>query len=344
MGVIGLEEVSKLVAKGKAVVVDNSILKTPATCHTLAYVQHAMHVRARSLALPLKMGSAAHEALAHWLKNGRDEQAMKGALSVFDQTYGPVWKEAQKWAKENGETADARMEWARCGSILRQWMQAREGEKFAFSVFKEKTERCLVAPFGMKLKDGREVLYSARLDAQVRKQESALKWSMDHKTTTSASVWWIGKQKVSSQFSGQVWVSREADDEVVGVVINAIEFPRPHTSDNKCPIHKVGYQECTVRHAGGTYVFATRTDPELQAWKFTARKRVREMERLWERAKEEGWSGLGKVQMQGRFNEGCTFCDQKGWCDAGRPTGSGALKATFESYEWNPVQEQEGLE
>jgi len=65
---------------------------------------------------------------------------------------------------------------------------------------------------------------------------------------------------------------------------------------------------------------------------------------LWERAKEEGWSGLGKVQMQGRFNEGCTFCDQKGWCDAGRPTGSGALKATIESYEWNPVQEQEGLE
>jgi hypothetical protein len=48
--------------------------------------------------------------------------------------------------------------------------------------------------------------------------------------------------------------------------------------------------------------------------------------------------------MQGRFNEGCTFCDMKQWCDAGRPTGSGALKATFEGYEWNPIQEQEGLE
>jgi hypothetical protein len=275
--IVDLEEVSKLVGDGKAVVVDNSILKTPATCHTLAYAQHAMHVRARSLALPLKMGSAAHEALAHWLKNGRTEQAMKGALSVFEQAYGPVWQAAQKEAKDNGDAADLRMECSRCMKILGQWLQAREGEKFAFKVFVSKTERCLVAPLGMTLKDGREVFYSARLDAQVRKEESASKWSMDHKTTTSATPWWVGKQKVSSQFSGQVWVSREAEDEVVGVVVNAIEFPRPHTSEKKCPIHKVEYQECSVRHAGGTYVFATRTDPELQAWKYTAARKVREM-------------------------------------------------------------------
>ena len=337
-------EVQKLVEKGKAVVVDNSILKTLANCHTLAFVEHAMHVRPRSLSLPLHMGSCAHEALATWLVNDRTEAAFKAGMSVFEQTYLPIWKEAVKVCTDNGDSIDYRMQYQRCAAILAQWMTAREGDKFAFKVFKDKTERVLVAPMGLSLKDGREVYYSARLDAQVRKADSGAKWSMDHKTTTSASVWWVGKQKVASQFSGQIWLGREAGEEMVGVVVNAIEFPKPHTSENKCPVHKLPYIECSVRHAGGTYVYATRTDPELQAWHFTAKKKVREMERLWKLAKEKGWDALSKVQMQGRFNEGCTFCAEKTWCDAGRPVNAGVLKATFETYEWNPIKEVESYE
>lgn len=342
--IVEIAEVQHLVATGKAVVVDNSILKTPATCHTLAFVQHAMHHRARSLGLPLKMGSSAHEALATWIKNGRGEKAFAAAMSVFEQSYQPIWKAAVKQAKADGGVADSRMDYTRCAAILAQWLLARQEEKWGFKAFPDRTERCLVAPFGMTLKDGREVYYSARLDAQVRKTESGIKWSMDHKTTTSASVWWVGKQKVSSQFSGQVWVSREAEEEVAGVVVNAIEFPKPHTSDNKCPLHKLPYVECTVRHAGGTYIFATRTEAEIASWLFTAKKKVREMEKLWGLAQEKGWDGLSKVQMQGRFNEGCTFCDQKVWCDAGRPVNTGVLKATFEGYQWDPIAEVEGLD
>lgn len=338
--VMSVGDALALVAAGKAVVYDNSILRTTAECPTKAFVEHAMHKRPRGLALPLENGSAAHSALAYWLEHGMTEDATATAMEMFKDTYLPVWVQA-KQADEQLADND-RMNFTRCALILEQWMLNRcttSTQPFPFVPIEGKTERALVARLGMTLKDGREVLYSAKLDAQVRKQDSGVRWSMDHKTCKGASEWWVGKQKVASQFTGQIWVCAAAGETIGGVLVNAIEYPAPHKSEHKCPIHKVSYQECSVRHAGGTYVYVTRHPAEMAAWLFTVQRRVREMERLHRIAEDQGWDGLASVEMRGRFNECCTFCELKQWCDNGRPTGKEQIKAGFEDYDWNPLEE-----
>src|SRR5215468_11291853 len=83
-----------LVGKGKAVVYDNSILKTTAECPTKAFVEHAMHRRPRELALPLENGKAAHAAIAWWLDRGMTETVAAEAMELFTQLYLPRWLEA----------------------------------------------------------------------------------------------------------------------------------------------------------------------------------------------------------------------------------------------------------
>jgi hypothetical protein len=344
-GVLEAGEAVALVKAGKAVVFDYSILRTTAECPTKAFVLHGMHRRPRGLTLALTNGTAVHAAVAWWLQHGLTLKAAEKGLQIFTDIYAPAWKAAK--AQDEQLADNDRLSFQRCLDILAQWLVQRSGEaggSFPFVAMAHKVERSLVARLGMSLKDGREVLYSARLDAQVRKGDSGVKWSMDHKTCKGAVEWWVGKQKVSAQFSGQKWVCEQAGDPVAGVIVNAIEFPTPHKSERKCPIHKVAYLECSVKHAGGTYVYVTRNPAEMDAWLVTVKKRVREMERLGRIADDEGWGGLTQVEMRGRFNECCTFCECKQWCDNGRPTGEANVKAEFEEYWWDPIadQDQEG--
>ena len=55
---------------------------------------------------------------------------------------------------------------------------------------------------------------------------------------------------------------------------------------------------------------------------------------LVERAEAEGLEGVVNVSMQGRFNEGCTFCAFKDFCRLGRPTRK--PKAFFVEDKWDP--------
>ena len=86
-----------------------------------------------------------------------------------------------------------------------------------------------------------------------------------------ASDWWVEKQKVSSQFSGQLWIAAQLGEPLAGVVLNVIEIPEPHKSDRKCAEHKVSYQECSVRHAGNHLVYVTRAPVEMASWEMSAR-------------------------------------------------------------------------
>jgi len=124
-----------------------------------------------------------------------------------------------------------------------------------------------------------------------------------------------------------------------GVVLNVIEVPEPHRSVNKCRDHGVSYQECSIRHAGSTFIYVTRSEAELEAWVFSAKKLIRKYDRLLARAEEMGVAGVVGVPMEGRFNEGCTFCSMKEWCRLGRNVRKPAVRATFVSDVWDPLKE-----
>jgi hypothetical protein len=317
-------------------VVDNSILAATAKCDTYAYSRYALGLSTRQESLAMAAGSAIHLGLAAWLGGASRADAVSVVATDYESA---VSRHLRLTERDRLSADDRRFEPAWIEAIFEQWLERFEGTAFPFKVIEiGSTERPVSADFEMDTRRGRGVTYVARLDAVVRRWTAGGRWSMDHKTTRKATDWWIEGQKISSQFSGQLWLGRTLGRPFEGVILNVIEIPEPHTSEGTCKVHKVSYQECSIRHAGGTFVYVQRSEPEMQAWLKSARRLVQRYEQLFDRAADSGIEGVKDVSMQGRFNGSCTFCEFREWCRLGRPTSASAVRATFLADPWDPLR------
>jgi hypothetical protein len=318
-------------------VVDNSILAATAKCETYAYTRYGLGLNTRAESLALRAGSAIHLGLADWMGGG----SVKHAVEVMAVDYErAVSRHLQKIERDQLGADDRRFEPQWVEAIFQQWLDRQTDAGFPFKVIEARSaERPISHDFGMRAVVTRlPVLYVARLDAIVRRWEAGGRWSMDHKSTRKASEWWVEKEKISSQFSGQLWLGKARGEDFQGVVLNVIEVPEPHHSDRKCPQHKVSYQECSVRHAGGTFVYVQRSEAEMVAWEMSARRLVNRYDRLRAKAIAEGITGVESVSMQGRFNGNCVFCEFREWCRLGRNTSKAAVRTTFIDEPWDPLK------
>lgn len=324
------------VVSSDTLVVDNSILSATAKCSTYAYVRYALGLNVRGEALPLEAGQAIHIGMEQWLGGASIKDAVRAVATHYEAAVEGYLRSIEE---DNLPGKDARFDPERVVAIFHQHLQALDG-RFPFKVIKSGLEEPISAIFSADVR--REVRYVARRDALVRKWDAGGKWSMDHKTTKRITEWWSDKQKVSSQWSGQVWIGRQlGEDEIEGVIIHAIELPDPHTSDRNCREHSVPYTECSIRHATYDYIYVTRSPAEMAAWELSARGLIKKYDYLTDRAARHGINGVSEVPMEGRFNEGCVFCSMKEWCRLGRPTGERQVGATFRSEVWNPLAGKE---
>jgi hypothetical protein len=323
---------AKKVQKADELVVDNSILSATAKCHTYAYVRYALGLNVKGEALALEAGNAIHLGMELWMKGG----SAKAATAAMAEQYEEV-VERYLQAAELDQLPEKEKRFApeRVVGIFYAHLMKLE-ERFPFKVIKAAIEGPVSAPFPSTL--DKPVRYVARLDAIVRRWESGGKWSFDHKSTRRITDWWQDKQKVSSQWSGQVWLGQQTGvEDLEGVIIHAIELPEPHTSDKKCREHGVPYTECSIRHATYDYVYVTRSPAELEGWLTSAKALVHDYANLVALAKDEDIGAVTEVSMQGRFNEGCIFCSMKEWCRMGRNTRAPVVRATFRHEVWNPL-------
>lgn len=324
-------------AQNGTLVVDNSILAATAKCDTYSFVRYGCGLATRADSLALAAGSAVHLGLAAWLRGEGQEQAVKVCAEDYEAAVDRYLRHIRS---DSLPAADKRFEPAWVEGILDQYL-TRYADKWPFKPIGAATEKPIHAPFPIELKSGKKVQYVARLDGMVRRWESGGKWSLDWKTTKRVSDWWSDKQKVSSQFTGQDWLQRQVgNEELQGVVVAAIEIPEPHKSDKKCKDHQVSYQECSIRHAGSDFIYITRHDAEREAWFYTASNLIRRFERLQGRAGTDGIEAVTEVQMTGRFNDSCTFCEMKEWCRLGRPTREANVRATFVEDRWDPMRQE----
>lgn len=328
---------------GDVLVVDNSILAATARCSTYSFTRYANGLATRKQSLALASGSALHVGLARWLEGDSIEKAVDACAD----NYEPAVARYLKKIEQTDLPADDRRfapEWIE--AILHQYLTNHEN-RWPFKVLKGSTETPVSSPFPgngeprMNLPSGKSVLYVARLDGVVRRWAGADRWNLDWKSTRKASDWWIAKQQVSSQFTGQRWIADQKGEEVAGCVLAVIEVPEPHRSENRCPLHKVSYQECSIRHAGSHFVYITRGRAEMEAWVWTARKLIRKYDALLTRAGQDGMAAIPDIPMEGRFNEGCTFCELKDFCKLGRNVKPNNLRATFIEQPWNPLAVEE---
>src|SRR5215472_3625276 len=198
-------------------VIDNSILAGVAKCDTFAYVRYALGLATRGESLPLIAGQSAHVGLAVWLEGGSPDDAAAAVERDYRKKLSAylISIERDRLPPEDKRFED---EWV--VGVIHQYM-SRYDEKRPFKFVQATAERPRLHDFGMIARwSKRPITYSARLDGVVRKWETGGQWSLDWKTTKRLTEYWTGKQKVSSQFSGQIWLGRESlGTELQGVIV-----------------------------------------------------------------------------------------------------------------------------
>lgn len=323
------------VVSSDTLVTDNSILSGTAKCHTYAYARYACGLGVKGDSLAMEAGSAIHVGMERWMKGEGTRRAIMGMSSYYEPVVDNYLRSIEE---DNLPENELRLAPDRVAAIFAQHLSRLE-ERFPFKIIQAGVEKPVHAEMpNVEGVGGRKVLYVARLDAIVRKWEEGGKWSFDHKTTRSITDWWKDKQKVSSQWSGQVWIGQQHGvEKLEGVIVHAIELPKPYTKTSNCKEHGVPYTECSVRHAGYDFIYITRGPAEMEAWELSARRLIAEYAGLKDKADREGIAGVHEVPMQGRFNEGCVFCGMKEWCRVGRPTGARQLKVYFREDPWDPL-------
>lgn len=317
-------------------VVDNSIMRAVLTCSTLAAVQYALHLNAKGQAPALRQGQVGHAALAEWLDTESPNLALKVYRAGYAADVAPAVAALAK-GEPRAEKERARLGFERTRAILKAWLEARPLATWPLKVAAGDTELPISAPLPFALKDGRRVVFVALLDAIAKRRTGGL-WSIDHKFRKGITDWWKAKQQASAQFTGQMYLAREWGIEVAGVYVNAIEIPEAKTSDRKCSEHGQAYKDCDTKHARHELFSTTRSAGEMAAWLATMRKVVPRWATLRDRVQTLDDIHARAVPMEGRFNEGCTFCDLKAWCDAGRPVGGRG--DWFQSHRWDPLAER----
>lgn len=318
-----------------ALVVDNSILSAVAKCDTYAFVTYGCHLRPKGTALALEAGSAAHVGLAEWLKGGTKRSAIPRAMAAIRAAYDPAVAAWETRAEKPIPKGDRfRPEWVY--AILERYLQETSG-KFPFKLVGSVVEKPVSAEL-FQTADGRAVWIVARLDARVRKFASGGKWNLDWKTTRRATDWWKDKTKTRSQFLGQLWIGEAEGEPLEGVVLGVVEIPDRRKPDSICKLHKGRFEKCEVLHSEWDWVFVTPRKGELPVWEKTAIYFAKRHLRLLALAQAEGIEGVAGVKMQGRFNESCTFCELKDWCNDGRPTREANVAARFERRVWDPAR------
>lgn len=288
--------------------VDNSTLRAVARCTTEAVWRYVLGYTSIEEGAPLRAGSAVHEALDMWGKNGGDKRLGLAALYSYKQ-----------WADEHVQTGD-RLGFDNVRAITGQWMDDHPPERLPFHLERATFE----TEFTIPLID--DIEFAGRLDGIVHNKVDNRWYVLEHKTTGHITSYWKQQFQMSSQVTGYIEAASIIKGEpVVGAYINAIELSSlpgaGETASYKCTIHKVPRAECRLRHVKGELIVTQRNPQQRQEWRETAiklAKRFRKLRAVYGVGDVAHLISAADAPQEGLFHGACTFCTFAKFCQAGR--------------------------
>lgn len=282
--------------------VDNSRLCAVATCTTKAILRYVHDLASKEEKIARFAGKIMHEALARFYRG------MDVALVVVE------------FEKEYRATADElvppddRLAYTNVVDILQEYCETHPPDRLPFTIETEGIEKCVSA----YLDDERTIELYCKLDMPVREKATGALHVCDHKTTGKVSPWWAKKFRLGSQLTGYIWSLAEEYGEVVpGAYINAIEMGKLPDSSRKCKKHGVPFYECRRQHTKFELFVTSRTPEDLENWRKDAvvlGKRLMVLEQAYGASVEL----VRFAPQEGKFNDGCTFCEFREFCAAQR--------------------------
>jgi hypothetical protein len=163
-------------------------------------------------------------------------------------------------------------------------------------------------------------------------KKTGAKAVLDHKTTGKISEWWLKKFRLVSQLSGYVYaLGNKYGENVHGAYVNAIEFNKLPVSKNKCRKHGVKYTECRERHCNFQLFNAHRPQHLLDMWLNNAKILAK---KYWMLTAYTEVEMIPFIAQEGKFNNGCTFCQYGLFCFSGRPIDM--VDGMFVKMPWMP--------
>jgi len=304
--------------------VDNSRLKSVATCDTQAVIEFVLGYQGKEEPAARKCGKDLHSALAHFFRGGTVEES----VGVFSNAYS-------QFAKDNVPDDD-RLAYGNVVDILDEYLRSHSIDRLPF----EPVEGSVETPVTARLTD--EVELWGLLDLAVRERNTGGLYVLDHKSTGKISSWWTKQFRLGSQMSTYIWLKQQTTDEVVtGAYINAIEIGKlpdvrfkADGGEYKCRTHKTVYSECRRQHAKFELFITSRTPEQLDEWHRDAVALASRFESLTRIFKDVEM--IQHAPTQGKFNGGCTFCQFRQFCSAGRRPELVESMLVYQPWEpWN---------
>ncbi len=296
-------------------VVDNSTLSAVATCTTKALMEFQFHYRSPDAKIEAECGKGGHKALAKWFAG----YSKQDSIEAFLQHYRAI--------SEEFVATDSGWDWSNAKEIIEYWMDTHSVESFPFEVLTDQIESGTTVP----LADGVE--FYALVDMAVVDKATRGQYPLDHKFRGQISPWWLVQFRMCSQFTGYVWALGVANKVTVpGIYLNAIQTKRLPSAAKRCGVHGVKYTECRLQHTKFHLGVTQRTPEVTYEW----HKMAIQLANYWGVWKQ-AVTDIGQIQaapMEGVFNNGCTFCQFKNFCQAGRP--SNLAEGMYEKAVWRP--------
>jgi hypothetical protein len=278
-------------------------------------MEFKFHYRLPDAKIEAECGKGGHKALAKWFAG----YSKQDSINEFLKHYRAI--------SEEHVPTDSGWDWSNAKEIIEYWMDTHPVETFPFEVVVDQIES------GIKVPLSNGVEFFALIDAPVIDKATRGQYPLDHKFTGKISSWWLVKFRLSSQLTGYAWALGVANNVTVpGIYLNAIEIWRLPSSNRKCSTHGVKYSECRLQHTK-FQLSVTQRDPEVT---FQWHKQAIHLANYWGVWKE-AITDIGQIAaapMEGVFNNGCTFCQFKNFCQAGRP--GGLAEGMYEKAVWRP--------
>ena len=308
------------------IIIDNSILKTVASCTSHAVMRYIWHLESKTEKLAADCGSACHVAFECYFKTRSANQA----LSKFDQEY----KGYSTLNIDPNDPQQNRLEWSNVRDILEAWFDGHPVDSFPFDYDPSMIER------GFSVKLSKEVELFALVDMPVKDKLSGEIKPLDHKTTGQPlSSWWQRQFKMSSQITGYMHATQlKYGKQPSSGLINALQINRLPRSSTRCKIHKMPFKECTANiqlrkeHINSKLLVVGRNQGVTDQWLKDAIRLAERFDLLKRLYPTVEYMPL--LPMEGAFSDGCTFCDYNQFCVAGRPEN--LIDGLFVESPWRP--------
>ena len=282
--------------------VDNSILKSVATCSTQALLRYHYGWDQDTPRDELQLGTAAHAALASYLLGGD----VNAAAKLFEDL-APAG------------TPDTRTSISNTTRIMGRWLTTHPLEKLPFKAL------TVEQPFRVPLCGG--IDFIGVWDG-IGEDNSGRPWLIEHKTTGWLKDDWWTQYEMDSQLSGYIWAARQLGHDVMGAYLNGIEFSKLPSYPRQCQTHSTLYSACGILHANFAIRPIVRTTEMLETWHRTAVILAHQW--MWMVAKHE------EGQQEGQFTGACRWCQFQPYCRMGRPAGF--LQANYTVSHWRPLE------